>query len=491
MISLRKPLFVARGLLIFSYSLLYLLFFLITDVAIWEPLFQAVFHLVFIATVVFSYPYLSAAFLQAMGSARVDSALRRIGGVAGLVDVLHEFSDMNSLLHYTQTSLSALLAGDTVSLLISRALIDSEPADPPPLCLWHRDGCSPVASFDVVRKFAQERSQIVTISQCPVEVAAIMTQWQVTLMIPVSRDNQLLAVIFLRDHARLVNELHSMLAFFARQVGIALERILLEQRKRYQQERAFDEKSAALATLSATIAHEMRTPLSGVRASISGVDSTLPELIEGYRFASAEQGERFPAIREERLEALSQTGPRIRAMVDQANHVIDLLLVNLKEQALERTQFTVCSMADCVEDALHQYPFKRLEREKVSVDVVQDFTFLGVQSLLVYVLFNLLKNALYSIESAGKGSISLRIEATEEGSVLLFEDTGLGIDEKVRPHIFEGFFSTRSNGTGAGLAFCKRTMQGMGGDIEVTSELGKYTRFTLSFPPTSLSEETS
>ena len=56
------------------------------------------------------------------------------------------------------------------------------------------------------------------------------------------------------------------------------------------------------------------------------------------------------------------------------------------------------------------------------------------------------------------------------------------MEEEIVPMIFDGFFTTRNNGTGAGLAFCKRTMQSFDGDIRVSSEIGKFTRFTLEFP---------
>src|SRR5690606_14088258 len=97
------------------------------------------------------------------------------------------------------------------------------------------------------------------------------------------------------------------------------------------------------------IAHEMRTPLSGIRASISGIETYLPDLLEGYELARAQQPQRFPSIRQNHLATLRGTPDRITLMIDQANTVIDMLLVNLREASFDRQQLALCSAARCVE----------------------------------------------------------------------------------------------------------------------------------------------
>jgi signal transduction histidine kinase len=61
-------------------------------------------------------------------------------------------------------------------------------------------------------------------------------------------------------------------------------------------------------------------------------------------------------------------------------------------------------------------------------------------------------------------------------------DTGSGIDPESLPHIFEPFFSTKPEGSGIGLALVHRVIQDHGGDIEVRSEPGVGTTFTLQLP---------
>lgn len=489
---MQKSIYIAKGLLILAYTLLYLLLLIFVSISFPEPLFQAIFHVAYLIFVLAFHDQLYAAFLQAIGSSRVDSSLRRLGGFAELIDKLHEYNELDDLLRYTQTSLSALMGGAAAKILLSEELVDSaqHQEGAAAVVLWGQHATGTLNGAEKLLHHAREMQQSFSRAECSGDIAQVFDALQAQIAVPVFRGRRLLALLMLHDPSGVYPELHSMLDFLSRQLGIALERIESEQKSRRRAESAFAAKSAALAALSATIAHEMRTPLSGVRASIGGVDSYLPELIEAYRNAHDRDPARFPVIRAELLDALSETGPRIKSMVDQANHVIDLLLANFNDQKADHASFVSLSVQASVEAALQQYPFQRNEREKVIVDSAQDFTAFGEPSLLLYVLFNLLKNALYSIESAGRGGIRIRLEREASCNVLIFEDTGLGIEASILPHIFDGFFTTRSNGTGAGLAFCRRTMRSFGGDISVRSELGVYTRFRLVFPTGESSVET-
>jgi signal transduction histidine kinase len=62
-------------------------------------------------------------------------------------------------------------------------------------------------------------------------------------------------------------------------------------------------------------------------------------------------------------------------------------------------------------------------------------------------------------------------------------DTGPGIAPENLPKLFDNFYTSgKSGGTGLGLAYCKRTMQALDGDIYCQSKLGEHTAFRLSFP---------
>ena len=111
-----------------------------------------------------------------------------------------------------------------------------------------------------------------------------------------------------------------------------------------------------------------------------------------------------------------------------------------------------------------------------------DFKFMGDELLMIHIIFNLLKNALYYIADASKGKISIILERGEEVNKLYFKDTGTGISQEILPHIFDHFFSKTENGTGIGLSFCKMAMERINGEISCFSKEGEFTEFLLTFP---------
>jgi len=97
------------------------------------------------------------------------------------------------------------------------------------------------------------------------------------------------------------------------------------------------------------------------------------------------------------------------------------------------------------------------------------------------VVVNLLKNA---YEATPSGSVSVRLEDRDELLEVAVSDTGKGIPAELRPRLFEAFFTTKKKGegTGLGLAISRNFVVAHGGDITVTSEVGKGSTFTMVLP---------
>jgi len=101
------------------------------------------------------------------------------------------------------------------------------------------------------------------------------------------------------------------------------------------------------------------------------------------------------------------------------------------------------------------------------------------------VVLNLISNAVkYNITG---GSVVIKGEAGNDGWLLSFKDSGLGIPEKALGHLFEKFFRVRAYedkapGTGLGLSICKQIVSGHGGSISVSSKKGKGSTFTVHIP---------
>jgi two-component system CAI-1 autoinducer sensor kinase/phosphatase CqsS len=270
-------------------------------------------------------------------------------------------------------------------------------------------------------------------------------------------------------------------------VPIYLFIIVIGAAANYSSEVVKRERLRAMLTAASTVAHELRTPLLGIKAGAAGLKLHLPILLEAYRQAR-EAGLAVEPVREAHLESMRGVLERIEGEADYSNTAIDMLMMNTKPFGFKEGNFTPRSMAACVETALRRYPFaSERERRLVVWAPGEDFAFRGNELLMVHVLFNLLKNAVYHVTKAGKGQIAIRLESAPEGGRLVFRDTGPGIPPQVLPHIFTRFYSWSwghddGSGAGIGLAYCRSVMQAFGGSITCESIAGEFSEFVLTFP---------
>ncbi len=135
-------------------------------------------------------------------------------------------------------------------------------------------------------------------------------------------------------------------------------------------------------------------------------------------------------------------------------------------------------------ESFDRYPFNNAaERALIDLVVEEDFEIHAPRLLVVHVLFNLIKNALYYVQRAGKGSITISCAPRR----ITVHDTGSGISAIAKAQVFERFYTTTRTGQGAGigLSFCKMVMESVGGSITFDSLEGEYTTFILDFPAAS------
>lgn len=245
-----------------------------------------------------------------------------------------------------------------------------------------------------------------------------------------------------------------------------------------------EEKMKAYAAMGRTIAHELRTPLLGIKSAASALDTYLPRVLENSEAVPG--GEHAgKGISRKKLDALRESPSIIIDEVNYANTVIDMMLFSAGQGSIDRERFSWHSARETIESALQRYPFRSTNEKRLlhKGDMV-DFDYYGPQLLVIHVLFNLLKNALQSVQSSGYGTVTVIAEAGDRTNTITVRDTGPGIAPEAIPGIFEQFSSLKSpdQGTGIGLSFCKLVMESMGGYIRCDSTPGQYTEFTLHFP---------
>jgi two-component system sensor histidine kinase HydH len=96
------------------------------------------------------------------------------------------------------------------------------------------------------------------------------------------------------------------------------------------------------------------------------------------------------------------------------------------------------------------------------------------------VLLNLLLNAIQSMDKPGVIRVSL--QSDDDDVLIAVADEGKGIPPEHLPNIFRPFFTTKGHGTGLGLSLARRMVEAHGGNIDVTSVVGKGTQFRIRLP---------
>ncbi|NML48322.1 response regulator [Ramlibacter sp. G-1-2-2] len=226
--------------------------------------------------------------------------------------------------------------------------------------------------------------------------------------------------------------------------------------------------------MAGSVAHEMRTPLSQVQHALDTIEASL-------RRNTSRNG--AVLTREDLAQLLNLTAQGKRS-VGRGLQAITLTLQQLSERAVDTSHYTRLSAAACVQKAVDEYAYEGAQqRSRVRLDVLDDFVFIGDETAVVLIVFNLLKNALYYLPLHPEATITITVDAGPEHRIVV-RDTGPGIPPEVVGGLFEEFQSAgKVEGTGLGLAFSRRAMRACGGDIACRSELGQFTEFTLRFPP--------
>ena len=220
------------------------------------------------------------------------------------------------------------------------------------------------------------------------------------------------------------------------------------------------ERLAALGTLAAGMAHEIRNPLASIKAFVQLVPrkGDKPEFMEKFQRTVPREINRLNSLIEDLLELA-----RIPKY-----HFETMDITPLLEQTMELFE----------EDLRERGIQCRLELPAGALPAKVD------EDHLVKAFRNLVGNALQAMPTGGVLTITGRVDETGEGSghhgvTLVFQDTGCGIPEEVLGSIFNPFFTTKDKGTGLGLAITHKVVTEHGGAIDVASTAGEGTCFTI------------
>jgi signal transduction histidine kinase len=244
----------------------------------------------------------------------------------------------------------------------------------------------------------------------------------------------------------------------AGQVAIAIDDSrLLAENLRLERELAERERLASLGRMAATVAHEIKNPLSAIK-SIAQVMREDEQLSHEY--------ERDLRLIVGETDRLSQS-------------VTQLLSFARKESAAEQPQ----TVEELLNSVVHLFQANARE-QGVNLTCANrcDATLSGkCVSALRDAVSNLLLNALQATPSGGE--VKLVAEAADGELLISVADSGAGVPAELRERIWEPFFTTRQRGTGLGLAIVRKRVQEVGGSASLAvSSNGRGAVFQLRLP---------
>ncbi len=222
--------------------------------------------------------------------------------------------------------------------------------------------------------------------------------------------------------------------------------------KEAQEKIVRSEKLAIVGQLASSVAHELRNPLGVMKNAVYYMNMLEPckensDIKENLQLFSSEI-ENSDKIISDLLEFSRIKHPDLK--LHQINSIVNEAIARLKLPP-------DISVTTELDEKLPLIPVDALQMQQV--------------------FFNLAVNAVQSIE--GKGSVIIRSKAKDGRVEISFADTGAGISKEHLPKIFEPLFSTKAKGTGLGLPVVASIIEGHRGNIEVTSEQGKGSTFTV------------
>ena len=353
----------------------------------------------------------------------------RIGSYAG------QYKDLSDLLHFVEERTTVVLGLRQLKIFIEDAENPSEP--------WVKQ---------VLEKSKENGWEAV-------EDEPALTAEGFKIAYPLRREDKVEGLLAVdAASASLTSDARSIIGLLADQVAIAIDDSrLTEENLRLERELAERERLASLGRMAATVAHEIKNPLSAIKsiAQVMREDESLRNEYERDLGLIVGETDRLSQSVTQLLSFARKESPAAQPLsVDELlRSVVDLFRANAREQGIT---------LDCQVQVDAELAGK-------SVSALRD------------ALSNLLLNALQATPQGGRVEV---IAATADSELLIsVQDSGSGVPADLRERIWEPFFTTRQRGTGLGLAIVRKRVQEVGGSALLdVSRNGRGALFQLRLP---------
>ena len=235
------------------------------------------------------------------------------------------------------------------------------------------------------------------------------------------------------------------------------------------------ETLAGLTNVAASVAHEIKNPLGAISIHIQLMQKALRKKREGDGLLPPEK------YAEDYLDVITQEIERLNKIV------VDFLMAVRPISA----KLELVNPNKILEDFISFYTPELTEKNiKLKADLCScDVRLLLDSKLFREVIVNLCQNSIFAIEKKFElapknisGTIFVKSRVENDKYILKFQDDGFGMDEETVSRVFEPYFTTKSNGTGLGMAMSYKIIKEFSGDISVSSVLGSGTEFLIVIP---------
>lgn len=311
-----------------------------------------------------------------------------------------------------------------------------------------------------------------------VELKKLMVELKAVLCVPSFYQDRLLGFLILGEKEKGLFNPRELELFFrlARYAALAIRSAQLSQdlQKAYATI-AQEDRMSAMGQLAASFAHEINNPVAII---ISGIELSLMSLRDDLLKAqSLEEKEKIIKDVEDKLEKIKGEAFRI-------SHIIGRIMGYVRASDKD---FTPLSLKELIETTLGlvQYPI-RLRKIEVVKEIPEDLPQIrGVAGDLQEVFLNLFNNALEAMEGMPSGTINIlarTVGNSPQMAEIKVADTGCGIPAENLRKVFNFLFTTKLQGTGVGLSVSYDKIRKHEGTMDVESEVGKGTTFTIRLP---------
>lgn len=224
---------------------------------------------------------------------------------------------------------------------------------------------------------------------------------------------------------------------------------------------AKSERESAWREMAKQVAHEIKNPLTPMKLRIQHLKRAWDDKVPNFD------------------EKLSITANSMIEQIDALTHIANEFSNFAK---MPKANNQILNIHEIVEKTCSLFNNSKNTTITFVPDEQKNLFVLADKDQLTRVFINLLTNAIQSIPGGKEGKVSIHIKAYSDIVIVEINDNGIGISDELKERIFSPNFTTKTTGTGLGLAMVKNIIENAKGDIWFKTELGKGTSFYVSLP---------